>query len=90
MLRRVALLFLRSVHRLLFKANVVPSSQILVTLMMQALGSPEASVLTRGTECNNPEEGIFHHIELPLSENISFIIEVHHPRELSSIRLRRG
>jgi hypothetical protein len=36
-----------SVHLLLVIANVVPSSPILVTLMMEVLGSSETSVLTR-------------------------------------------
>jgi hypothetical protein len=34
-----------SVHRLLVTASVVPSSPILVTLMMEALSSSETSVL---------------------------------------------
>jgi hypothetical protein len=37
MLRRVALVFLRSVRRLLVTAKVAPSSPILVILMMEAL-----------------------------------------------------
>jgi hypothetical protein len=41
------IVFLRSVLRLLVTANVVPSSPILVTLMMQVLHSSETSVLTR-------------------------------------------
>jgi hypothetical protein len=43
------LVFLRSVHRLLVTASVVPSSQILVTLMKEALSSSETLVLTRAT-----------------------------------------
>jgi hypothetical protein len=38
-----------SVCRLILMANVVPSSPIVVTLMMEALSSSETSVLTRAT-----------------------------------------
>jgi hypothetical protein len=39
----------RSVLRLLVTTNVVPSVLILVTLMMEAIHSPEKSVLIRET-----------------------------------------
>jgi hypothetical protein len=45
--------------RLLVTANV-PSSPILVTLMMKALRSSETSAHTRTTRRIIPEDGIFH------------------------------
>jgi hypothetical protein len=46
-----------TVRRLLVTANV-PSSSILVTLMMEAIRSSETSVLTRATRRDIPENGI--------------------------------
>jgi hypothetical protein len=52
MLRRVALVRTEVSEEL--------SSQILITLMMEALSYPETSVPTRATRRNIPEDAILH------------------------------
>jgi hypothetical protein len=44
------------------RANVVPSSPILVTLMMEALRASETSDLTRATQRSIPEDGNLYEI----------------------------
>jgi hypothetical protein len=46
--------------QLIVTANVVPSSPILVTLMMGVIRSSKTAVLTRVTQCIIPEAGILH------------------------------
>jgi hypothetical protein len=55
-----ALVFLHSLRRLLVRANIVASSTILVTHMIEAQRSSETSVLTRTTGHNIPEHSILH------------------------------
>jgi hypothetical protein len=49
---------LRCVLRLLFTANLVPSSPILVTMMIEALSCSETSVIPKATPRNIPEDVI--------------------------------
>jgi hypothetical protein len=51
-LRHQAIVFIRSVLRLLVTAVVVPISPILLTVMMEAIGSSEKSILTRASRSN--------------------------------------
>jgi hypothetical protein len=57
---RFQMVFLHNVLPLLVNANVFPSLQILVTLMMEVICSSETSDLTRVTLHNIPGGGIIH------------------------------
>jgi hypothetical protein len=63
-------------RQLLITANVVPSSPIFVTLMMEALHFSETLIPTRATWRNIAEDGILH--------------SPHHENVESSIKVRAG
>jgi cobalamin synthase len=49
-----------SMRQLLVTADIVPSSLIGVTLVMEVISSSETSALTRATRSNIPGDGNFH------------------------------
>jgi hypothetical protein len=69
-------MFLRSVLQLLVTANVLPSSLILSSLMLEAINSSETSVLARATRRHILKEVI---LLSHRSENLKSYIAIYHP-----------
>jgi hypothetical protein len=59
-IKETRIVFVHSVRRLLFTANIVPSLPILVTLIMEAIRSSETTVHTKATVRYIPEDDILH------------------------------
>jgi hypothetical protein len=73
--------FLRSLLQLVVTTNVVPSSLILFTLMMETIRSSEMPVLKRGTRHHIAENGILHcdlhdRLETYIPNPVQFIINL--------------
>jgi hypothetical protein len=66
-------IFLRGVPELLVTANVVTSSLIPFTLMMEAIRPSETSVLTRARRRHSQEDGILHSYRRGTS-NLEFLV----------------
>jgi hypothetical protein len=67
------IVFLRSMLQMLVTADI-PSSPVLVTLMMETILSYKTLVLTRATWCNIPEDGILQSLYLAVFNIISEIV----------------
>jgi hypothetical protein len=79
------------VRPLVVKANVVPSSAIFVTLMMEVPSSFETSALRRATRRNISEDAIIQKSEMIVEYCILVTVSAHHysPKCLLHVALPR-
>jgi hypothetical protein len=93
MLRRVTLVRTDVLEEIITSTNVVLSTPILITLMMEATHSSGTSILTKATRSNIPEDGILLSYVVHKSTRIVVLLISRQSKcgnGMSSIRCRRN